>query len=261
MRRAMQALVALGVALGSVTPSGAQQGPTDREREIYRLGYERGFAKAKELALRHLRGLAESQNESQLATRQVEAERDALAAEVESLRAQLAGACPATTVADSGDAPGVRLLPVPVPVGPYGLGVPDPRLVQAGAGAVVAGVRRDVEVAGATLQEGAGVVGTWAHATGENMRAGAEGVGLVAGGYVEALQGLGEERSLLDHVGHTFEAIGGGWIEGIHHVQEQRAEGRREVGGRILEGAQEVGSTWVEGTGEVLDAVREPFSD
>lgn len=135
----------------------------------------------------------------------------------------------------------------------------DPRLLEAGARGVVAGVQRDVNVVGSVAREGLGVAGTVVREQGELLETGVGAVGTVAGGYADAFRGLGEERSVLGHVGHTVTSIGGGWVQAGRDVGGQVLEGHREVWGRAWDGAQEVGSTWWDGTQHLAEEVLSPF--
>jgi hypothetical protein len=135
----------------------------------------------------------------------------------------------------------------------------DTRLLEAGARGVVAGVQRDVAVVGTAGRETLGVAGTALREQGELLETGVGAVGTVAGGYVDAVRGLGEERSLLGHVGHTFTTVGGGWVQAGQDVGGQIVEGHREVWGRAWDGAQEVGSTWWDGTQHLANEVLSPF--
>jgi hypothetical protein len=226
------AWIGLGIWAAALAPQVAQAGePTPRERAIYRHGFQRGYEFAKARALPRIYALAE--------------ENARLRAQLATLQAQAEAPDPGTGAGgenseDSSGTDDERPLVTVVPVVP---------------------VERDVAVARSAVREGVGVGATWVGAVGDNLEAGRDAVGTVAGGYVDAVRGLGEERSLPGHVRHTVETVAGGWVEGGRRFGGQVLEGYREVGGRIVEGAQGVGETWVEATGEIFDAARAPFGD
>lgn len=293
MNRPYRSFLLGAAALALVGAAAAQDANEDLQNRL-RAAYRQGYRRARAQGLEQIRDLSDSR--VRLARRLLTAQRlhEAMAAELAEARQALAACGEVSIPRGEMPAPGdMARLPTDLPTdpasdaygelpsagtgGPFGLPGPtivatpgerpvvvvplgpDPRVVEAGARGVVAGVQRDVNVVGTAAQEGVGVVGTMLRENGEMLQTGVGAVGTVAGGYVEAVQGLGEERTLLEHAGHTVTSIGGGWVQAGQDVGGQLVEGHQQVWGRAWDGAQEVGGAWWDGTRHLANEVLSPF--